>query len=60
MRCGQYFDGAIGTGAELDNLDALMGKAKVLEGKRQWVQALDALNKVWGPTSPTIASRSTS
>lgn len=23
-----------------------MGKAKVLEGKRQWVQALDALNKV--------------
>eukprot|EP00913_Durusdinium_trenchii_P017932 g16850.t1 len=45
-QCGQYFDGAIGTGAELDNLDALMGKAKVLEGKRQWVQALDALNKV--------------
>lgn len=30
----------------MENLDALMGKAKVLEGKRQWVPALDALNKV--------------
>ena len=46
QRCAQYFDNASGTGAELENLDALMGKAKVLEGKRQWVQALDALNKV--------------
>lgn len=45
-RCAQFFDSATGSGAELDNLDALMGKAKVLEGKRQWVQALDALNKV--------------
>ena len=45
-RCAQYFDNASGSGAELENLDALMGKAKVLEGKRQWVQALDALNKV--------------
>ena len=45
-RCAQFFDSATGSGAELDNLDAVMGKAKVLEGKRQWVQALDALNKV--------------
>lgn len=45
-QCAQFFDSAAGSGAELDNLDALMGKAKVLEGKRQWVQALDALNKV--------------
>ncbi|CAE7636253.1 TTC21B, partial [Symbiodinium microadriaticum] len=43
--CGAHFDSAGGTGAELENLDGLMGKAKVLEGKRQWAQALDALNK---------------
>jgi tetratricopeptide repeat protein 21B len=41
-----FFESAIGTGSELGNLDALMGKAKVLEGKRQWQQALDCLNKV--------------
>jgi len=45
-QCGAHFDSACGTGAELENLDGLMGKAKVLEGKRQWAQALDALNKV--------------
>ncbi|CAJ1394225.1 unnamed protein product [Effrenium voratum] len=45
-RCGQFFDAATGSGTELENLDALMGKAKVLEGKRQWAQALDCLNKV--------------
>eukprot|EP00442_Polarella_glacialis_P051442 CAMPEP_0115123512 /NCGR_PEP_ID=MMETSP0227-20121206/47587_1 /TAXON_ID=89957 /ORGANISM="Polarella glacialis, Strain CCMP 1383" /LENGTH=1331 /DNA_ID=CAMNT_0002525899 /DNA_START=18 /DNA_END=4010 /DNA_ORIENTATION=- len=45
-KCAGFFDAASGSGAELDNLDALMGKAKVLEGKRQWAQALDALNKV--------------
>eukprot|EP00931_Biecheleriopsis_adriatica_P087453 TRINITY_DN61918_c0_g1_i1.p1 TRINITY_DN61918_c0_g1~~TRINITY_DN61918_c0_g1_i1.p1 ORF type:complete len:1362 (+),score=379.50 TRINITY_DN61918_c0_g1_i1:247-4086(+) len=45
-KCGGFFDAGSGTGSELDNLDALMGKAKVLEGKRQWAQALDALNKV--------------
>ena len=44
-RCGQFFDAATGSGTELENLDALMGKAKVLEGKRQWAQALDCLNK---------------
>jgi tetratricopeptide repeat protein 21B len=44
--CAACFDGAIGSGSELGNLDALMGKAKVLEGKRQWQQALDCLNKV--------------
>ncbi|CAJ1365471.1 unnamed protein product [Effrenium voratum] len=45
-QCGQFFDAATGSGTELENLDALMGKAKVLEGKRQWAQALDCLNKV--------------
>eukprot|EP00930_Biecheleria_cincta_P046675 TRINITY_DN32219_c0_g1_i1.p1 TRINITY_DN32219_c0_g1~~TRINITY_DN32219_c0_g1_i1.p1 ORF type:complete len:1347 (+),score=315.58 TRINITY_DN32219_c0_g1_i1:89-4129(+) len=45
-KCAGYFDAASGTGQDLDNLDALMGKAKVLEGKRLWAQALDALNKV--------------
>mmetsp|Transcript_72654 Transcript_72654/g.187410 ORF Transcript_72654/g.187410 Transcript_72654/m.187410 type:complete len:1345 (-) Transcript_72654:48-4082(-) len=45
-KCAQYFDAAVGSGSELGNLEALMGKAKVLEGKRQWQQALDCLNKV--------------
>lgn len=45
-RCGQLFDVASGTGSSLENLDALMGKAKVLEGRRQWAQALECLNKV--------------
>jgi len=45
-KCIAFFEGAIGAGSELGNLDALMGKAKVLEGKRQWQQALDCLNKV--------------
>eukprot|EP00928_Gymnodinium_smaydae_P093057 TRINITY_DN7707_c1_g1_i1.p1 TRINITY_DN7707_c1_g1~~TRINITY_DN7707_c1_g1_i1.p1 ORF type:complete len:1369 (+),score=395.70 TRINITY_DN7707_c1_g1_i1:73-4107(+) len=45
-RCASIFDPAIGGGGELGNLDALMGKAKVLEGKRQWQLALDCLNKV--------------
>lgn len=45
-KCTAFFEGAIGSGSELGNLDALMGKAKVLEGKRQWQQALDSLNKV--------------
>lgn len=45
-RASAFFDAGIGSGADLDNLDALMGKAKVLEGKRQWAQALDCLNKV--------------
>lgn len=45
-KCGQYFDAATGNGDQLVNLDALMGKAKVLEGKRQWQQALECLNKV--------------
>jgi len=45
-KCVTFFEAAIGQGSEIGNLDALMGKAKVLEGKRQWQQALDALNKV--------------
>jgi len=45
-KCVACFDPAAGTGSDLGNLDALMGKAKVLEGKRQWQQALDCLNKV--------------
>lgn len=45
-KCMQLFDMAVGSGTELGNLDALMGRAKVLEGKRQWQQALDCLNKV--------------
>mmetsp|Transcript_138949 Transcript_138949/g.443691 ORF Transcript_138949/g.443691 Transcript_138949/m.443691 type:complete len:1347 (-) Transcript_138949:215-4255(-) len=45
-KCAQYFDSATGNGDQLINLDALMGKAKVLEGKRQWQQALECLNKV--------------
>eukprot|EP00443_Scrippsiella_acuminata_P048484 CAMPEP_0115266888 /NCGR_PEP_ID=MMETSP0270-20121206/51703_1 /TAXON_ID=71861 /ORGANISM="Scrippsiella trochoidea, Strain CCMP3099" /LENGTH=1292 /DNA_ID=CAMNT_0002683005 /DNA_START=234 /DNA_END=4112 /DNA_ORIENTATION=- len=45
-KCATLFDTAVGTGSELVNLDALMGKAKVLEGKRQWQQALECLNKV--------------
>jgi tetratricopeptide repeat protein 21B len=44
--CANCFDAAIGSGGDISNLDALMGKAKVLEGKRQWVQALECLNKV--------------
>mmetsp|Transcript_68417 Transcript_68417/g.198374 ORF Transcript_68417/g.198374 Transcript_68417/m.198374 type:complete len:1349 (+) Transcript_68417:99-4145(+) len=45
-RCMSCFDAAVGNGNDLVNLDALMGKAKVLEGKRQWQQALECLNKV--------------
>jgi len=45
-KCATFFDAAVGSGSELGNLEALMGKAKVLEGKRQWQQALDCLNKV--------------
>merc|ERR550514_498335 len=35
----------MGDGSSAINLDAIMGKAKVLEGKRQWQQALDCLNR---------------
>eukprot|EP00927_Polykrikos_kofoidii_P039026 TRINITY_DN3346_c0_g1_i3.p1 TRINITY_DN3346_c0_g1~~TRINITY_DN3346_c0_g1_i3.p1 ORF type:complete len:1345 (+),score=240.06 TRINITY_DN3346_c0_g1_i3:136-4170(+) len=45
-KCAASFDAASGNGSELPNIDALMGKAKVLEGKRLWQQALDCLNKV--------------
>eukprot|EP00406_Dinophysis_acuminata_P039023 CAMPEP_0179375406 /NCGR_PEP_ID=MMETSP0797-20121207/87788_1 /TAXON_ID=47934 /ORGANISM="Dinophysis acuminata, Strain DAEP01" /LENGTH=1226 /DNA_ID=CAMNT_0021091415 /DNA_START=14 /DNA_END=3695 /DNA_ORIENTATION=- len=45
-KCAAHFDAAIGNGTDIANLDALMGKAKVLEGKRQWQPALDCLNKV--------------
>jgi tetratricopeptide repeat protein 21B len=45
-KCMGYFEPAAGSGSDLGNLDALMGKAKVLEGKRQWAQSLDCLNKV--------------
>mmetsp|Transcript_60950 Transcript_60950/g.108295 ORF Transcript_60950/g.108295 Transcript_60950/m.108295 type:complete len:1353 (-) Transcript_60950:75-4133(-) len=44
--CAALFDAGSGSGDSLANLEALMGKAKVLEGKRQWAQALDSLNKV--------------
>eukprot|EP00929_Paragymnodinium_shiwhaense_P082600 TRINITY_DN4361_c0_g1_i1.p1 TRINITY_DN4361_c0_g1~~TRINITY_DN4361_c0_g1_i1.p1 ORF type:complete len:1382 (-),score=431.24 TRINITY_DN4361_c0_g1_i1:166-3750(-) len=44
-RCAAYFDPALNSN-DLIGLDALMGKAKVLEGKRQWAQALECLNKV--------------
>lgn len=46
--CVKYFDSATGSGAsaDLSHLDGIMGKAKVLEGKRQWQPALEALNKV--------------
>uniref|UniRef100_A0A7S2HRG3 Tetratricopeptide repeat protein 21B n=1 Tax=Zooxanthella nutricula TaxID=1333877 RepID=A0A7S2HRG3_9DINO len=45
-KCANLFDAATGTGSELVNLEALMGKAKVLEGRRQWQVALECLNKV--------------
>jgi len=45
-KCAACFEAAAGTTSDVNNLDAFMGKAKVLEGKRQWQQALDSLNKV--------------
>lgn len=44
--CAEKFEQSCGTGAELVNIDALMGKAKALEGKRLWQPTLDCLNKV--------------
>lgn len=44
--CATCFEAAAGNGQDLVNLDALMGKAKVLEGKRQWQPALECLNQV--------------
>lgn len=45
-KSGQLFDAASGNGEKLVNLDALMGKSKIFEGKRQWQHALECLNKV--------------
>jgi len=43
----QAIDSSSGKGADdLDCLEAYMGKAKALEGKRQWQQALECINKV--------------
>jgi len=45
-KCAEFLDAATGTGQELANIEALMGKAKVWEGKRQWQNAIECFNKV--------------
>jgi len=58
--CSKYFDAATNGSSDLANLDGLMGKAKVLEGKRQWQPALDFLNKVivtWSWYLPALVEK---